>query len=45
MNIWVVGASGMLGSSIFSFLSSKEISAVGTNSLDVDITSYEAIKN
>lgn len=45
MNIWVVGATGMLGKSILSFLHSKNISVVGTGSFDVDITSKDEIDN
>ena len=45
MKIWIVGSSGMLGSTIFSALLSQNIETFGTDSKEVDITSFENIEN
>lgn len=44
MNIWLVGYSGILGSSIYSLLQSKKINVSGTRSTDIDITSLSDIR-
>lgn len=45
MKIWVVGATGMLGSAIFLLLRSRDIDVFGTDSKEVDITSLANIEN
>ena len=45
MKVWVIGISGMLGSSIFSKLKEKKISCIGTTKDEANIRSLENLRN
>lgn len=45
MKIWVIGAGGMLGSSLCLALKRQNLAFEGTSSKEVDITSYESMEN